>query len=198
MGVGIPNSTFKQSVLTNTGPDRDVAEDFSGGVLMKTRNLLLPMAMVFAIGAPACTTAQDASAGDLEAVKAQFVGHYELVIYESFRPNGEVVDMNYVGRILYDEHDNMSAIGMPKDLPARARESSELVQGGFAYWGKVSFDLPNGIVIHHVEGSPTRGSWPGVDNIRYFEFTDEGLLKLSLKNAEGQTTGTLTWRKIES
>ncbi|HCK33964.1 MAG TPA: hypothetical protein DHW20_02220 [Gemmatimonadetes bacterium] len=198
MGVGIPNSTFKQSVLTNTGPDRDVAEDFSGGVLMKTRNLLLPMAMVFAIGAPACTTAQDASAGDLEAVKAQFVGHYELVIYESFRPNGEVVDMNYVGRILYDEHDNMSAIGMPKDLPARAQESSERVQGGFAYWGKVSFDLPNGIVIHHVEGSPTRGSWPGVDNIRYFEFTDEGLLKLSLKNAEGQTTGTLTWRKIES
>ena len=198
MGAGIPNSTFKQSVLTNTGPDRDVAEDFSGGVLMKTRNLLLPMAMVFAIGAPACTTAQDASAGDLEAVKAQFVGHYELVIYESFRPNGEVVDMNYVGRILYDEHDNMSAIGMPKDLPARAQESSELVQGGFAYWGKVSFDLPNGIVIHHVEGSPTRGSWPGVDNIRYFEFTDEGLLKLSLKNAEGQTTGTLTWRKIES
>jgi|TARA_B110000263_G_C15041253_1_gene388640 hypothetical protein len=198
MGVGIPNSTFKQSVLTNTGPDRDVAEDFSGGVLMKTRNLLLPMAMVFAIGAPACTTAQDASAGDLEAVKAQFVGHYELVIYESFRPNGEVIDMNYVGRILYDEHDNMSAIGMPKDLPARAQESSERVQGGFAYWGKVSFDLPNGIVIHHVEGSPTRGSWPGVDNIRYFEFTDEGLLKLSLKNAEGQTTGTLTWRKIES
>ena len=198
MGAGIPNSTFKQSVLTNTGPDRDVAEDFSGGVLMKTRNLLLPMAMVFAIGAPACTTAQDASAGDLEAVKAQFVGHYELVIYESFRPNGEVVDMNYVGRILYDEHDNMSAIGMPKDLPARAQESSERVQGGFAYWGKVSFDLPNGIVIHHVEGSPTRGSWPGVDNIRYFEFTDEGLLKLSLKNAEGQTTGTLTWRKIES
>ncbi len=165
---------------------------------MKTRNLLLPMAMVFAIGAPACTTAQDASTGDLEAVKAQFVGHYELVIYESFRPNGEVVDMNYVGRILYDEHDNMSAIGMPKDLPARAQESSERVQDGFAYWGKVSFDLPNGIVIHHVEGSPTRGSWPGVDNIRYFEFTDEGLLKLSLKNAEGQTTGTLTWRKIES
>ena len=60
---------------------------------MKARNLLLPMGMVLAIVAPACTTAQDGSTGDLEAVKAQFVGHYELVIYESFRPNGEVVDM---------------------------------------------------------------------------------------------------------
>ena len=192
------NSTFEQNVLTNTGPDRDVAEDFSGGVLMKTRMFLLPAALALAIGAPACTTAQDATTDDLQTIKEQFVGHYELVIYESFRPDGEVVDMNYVGRIMYDEHDNMSAIGMPKDLPARARESSERVQAGFAYWGKVSFDLPNGIVIHHVEGSPTRASWPGVDNIRYFEFTDEGLLKLSLKNAEGQTTGTLTWRKIES
>ena len=147
------------------------------------------MGMVLAIAAPAYMRIQDASTGDLEAVKAQFVGHYELVIYESFRPNGEVVDMNYIGRILYDEHDNMSAIGMPKDLPARARESSELVQGGFAYWGKVSFDLPNGIVIHHVEGSPTRGSWPGVDNIRYFEFTDEKPTENAASRPHSGTSG---------
>ena len=165
---------------------------------MKTRMFLLPAVLALAIGAPACTIAQDATTDDLQTIKEQFVGHYELVIYESFRPDGEVVDMNYVGRIMYDEHDNMSAIGMPKDLPARARESSERVQAGFAYWGKVSFDLPNGIVIHHVEGSPTRASWPGADNIRHFEFTDDGSLKLSLKNVQGQTTGTLTWRKIES
>ena len=33
------------------------------------------MGMVLAIAAPACTTTQDASTGDLEAVKAQFLGH---------------------------------------------------------------------------------------------------------------------------
>jgi len=165
---------------------------------MRLRDLLVPAAVVLAGGARSPASGQEARAAELEAVTKQFVGHYELVVYESFRPNGEVVDMNYVGRIMYDEHGNMSAIGMPVDLPARARESSERVQGGFAYWGRVSIDVPNGIVIHHVEGSPTRGSWPGVDNVRYFEFTDEGLLKLSLRNAEGRTTGTLTWRRLGS
>ena len=81
---------------------------------MKTRNLLLPMAMVFAIGAPACTTAQDAAMGDLEAVKEQFVGHYELVIYESFRPDAEVVAMNNVGRYMNDGHAKITANAMPK------------------------------------------------------------------------------------
>lgn len=150
--------------------------------------------LVLAAGSPAW--AQSSADPSLEAVEARFVGHYELVKYESLRPSGEVVDMNYVGRIMYDAYGNMSAIGMPKDLPERARQSTENVQGGFAYWARVSFDLENGIVVHHVEGSPTRGSWPGVDNVRYFEFTDDGLLKLSLKDAEGRTTATLTWRKI--
>ncbi len=164
---------------------------------MKTPAFPTLMALALASITPSATSAQSAGAAELAAVKAMFAGHYELVSYESFRENGDVVDMDYVGRIIYDEHENMSAIGMPKSLPARAAETDELVRGGFAYWGSVSWDVPNGVVIHHVEGSPTRGSWPGVDNVRYFEFTDGGLLKLSLKNEEGRTTGTLTWRKIK-
>ena len=163
---------------------------------MKVRSLLVPATLALSAVAPPPASGQDAGALESEALRERFVGHYELVIYETFRPDGEVVDMDYVGRIMYDEEGNMSAIGMPTNLPARAAESSERVQGGFAYWGSVSFDPPNVVVIHHVEGSPTRGSWPGVDNVRYFEFTDDGMLKLSLRNAEGRTTGTLTWRKI--
>jgi hypothetical protein len=153
--------------------------------------------VVHLVGPAAPAVAQSTTDRALEAMQARFVGHYELVSYESFRESGEVVDMAYVGRIMYDEHGNMSAIGMPKDLPERARASSENVQAGFAYWARVSFDLERGIVTHHVEGSPTRGSWPGVDNVRWFEWTADGLLKLSLRNAEGRTTGTLTWRRIE-
>jgi len=164
---------------------------------MKCRTYPALVALALASLTPSATNAQSASAAELAEVKAMFMGHYELVIFESFRPNGDVVDMEYIGRIMYDAHDNMSAIGMPKSLPAQAAETDELVQGGFAYWGNVSWDVQSGTVTHHVEGSPTRGSWPGVDNVRFFEFTDEGLLKLSLKNEEGRTTGTLTWRKIE-
>ncbi|MDH3271867.1 MAG: lipocalin-like domain-containing protein [Gemmatimonadota bacterium] len=149
--------------------------------------------IVLVLCLPAALRGQNVEAEDIEA---RFAGHYELVSFESFRANGDVVDMQYVGRIMYDGHGNMSAIGMPKNLPERARQSDENVQAGFAYWGTVSFDVPNGIVIHHVQGSPTRGSWPGVDNVRHFRFTDDGLLKLSIKNEEGRTTSTLTWRRI--
>ena len=99
------------------------------------------------------------------------------------------------GRITYDGVGNMTAQGMPKDLPERAAQSSENVRGGFAYWGDVVYDVDNNIVIHKVKGSPSRGSWPGEDNIRYYEF-DDGLLKLSMKDETGRLTGTLTWRKL--
>jgi hypothetical protein len=132
----------------------------------------------------------------LAAVKQQFVGHYELVSFVSFPAEGGEVDNNYIGRIMYDAHDQMSAQGMPKDLPARAAQTTELVRGGFAYWGPVTWDIDNNRVTHHVEGSPTRGSWVGEDNVRYYEFTDDGLLKLSIRDNSGRTTGTLTWRRI--
>ena len=136
------------------------------------------------------------AADDLDAVKAKFIGDYELVSYFQFPASGGEVDMKYIGRLSYDALGNMSGIGMPVELPARAAQSSERSTGGFAYWGKVSYDLDEGIVFHHVEGSPLVPQWVGGENVRYFEFTD-GLLKLSLKDAEGRVTATLSWRKLE-
>jgi len=132
----------------------------------------------------------------LQEVEQQFLGDYELVSYLQFPANGGEVDMNYIGRLSYDAFGNMAGLGMPRDLPERAEQSSERVTGGFAYWGKVSFDVENSIVIHHVEGSPLVPQWVGGDNIRYFEFTGN-FLKLSLKNAQGRITGTLTWRRLD-
>lgn len=138
----------------------------------------------------------DASADMHEdALIERFTGHYELVSFIQYPAEGGEVDTNYEGRIMYDGFGNMSAQGMPRDLPERAAQTSELLRGGFAYYGSVSFDLENNIVIHHVQGSPTRGSWVGEDNIRHFEFTDD-YLKLSMKDDDGRITGTLTWRKL--
>jgi hypothetical protein len=132
----------------------------------------------------------------LTAVKRQFVGHYELVSFISFPAEGGELDNNYIGRIMYDQNDQMSAQGMPRDLPVRAAQSTSNVSGGFAYWGPVTWDISQNKVTHYVEGSPTRGSWVGEDNVRYYEFTDDGLLKLSIRDANNRITGTLTWRRI--
>lgn len=134
-------------------------------------------------------------ADPLSDLKMQFQGDYELVSYFRFPADGDAIDMKYIGQLSYDDRGNMSGLGMPRDLPERAALSSERLSAGFAYWGKVSFDLENNIVIHHVKGSPMVPQWVGGDNIRHFEFAD-GMLKLSLKDDTGRITGTLSWRKL--
>ena len=84
---------------------------------------------------------------------------------------------------------------MPSGLPERERETGSRRTGGFAYWGKVTVDEEKKIVIHHVEGSPLMPGWVGGDKVRFYEFEGD-LLRLSLKNAEGRTTATLTWRRL--
>jgi len=141
-------------------------------------------------------TLVSAASTDLDAVKRQFVGHYELLSFISYAEDGSATDNEYEGRITYDAFDNMTAQGMPKNLPARAAASTENVRGGFAYYGDVTWDVANQIVIHHVQGSPSRGSWVGEDNVRHYEW-ENGLLKLSIKDPEGRITGTLIWRKYQ-
>jgi hypothetical protein len=139
---------------------------------------------------------QSQAADTLQDIEQKFQGDFELVSYIQFPEQGDPIDMNYVGRLSYDAFGNMAGLGMPRDLPEKNQAAEERVTGGFGYWGKVSFDLGNSLVIHHVEGSPMVPEWVGGDNIRHFEFTD-GLLKLSLKNSSGRTTGTLSWRKLK-
>ncbi len=135
------------------------------------------------------------AADTLQEIQKKFQGDFELISYFQFPEEGDPIDMNFVGRLSYDALGNMSGLGMPRDLPERNQNSEERITGGFAYWGKVSFDLENALVIHHVEGAPMVPEWVGGDNVRHFEFSDD-VLKLSLKNDSGRTTATLSWRKL--
>lgn len=137
-----------------------------------------------------------AIAAEDDSLRKQFQGDYELVSFLRFPAEGGEIDANYIGRLSYDAFGNMSGLGMPRDLPARAANERGAT-GGFAYWGTVSFDAENGRVIHHVKGSPMVPAWVGQDNIRFFEFSGD-LLKLSLKDDRGRVTGTLTWRKLSA
>ena len=133
--------------------------------------------------------------GQAQTDAERFVGDYTLISYVTFPEVGAAVDMAYVGRLSYDSAGNMSGLGMPSGLPEREREAGSRLTGGFAYWGKVTVDDEKKIVVHHVEGSPLMPSWVGGDNVRFYEFEGD-LLRLSLKNAEGRTTATLTWRRL--
>ena len=133
--------------------------------------------------------------GQAQTDAERFVGNYALISYVTFPEAGPAVDMEYVGRLSYDRAGNMSGLGMPSGLPEREREAGNRLTGGFAYWGKVTVDDEKKVVIHHVEGSPLMPSWVGGDNVRFYEFEGD-LLRLSLKNASGRTTATLTWRRL--
>ena len=133
--------------------------------------------------------------GQAQMDAERFVGDYTLISYVTFPEAGPAVDMQYVGRLSYDRAGNMSGLGMPSGLPEREREAGSRLTEGFAYWGKVTVDDEKKIVIHHVEGSPLMPGWVGRDNVRFYEFEGD-LLRLSLKNADGRTTATLTWRRL--
>ena len=134
----------------------------------------------------------------LEVVRARFVGNYELVRYVSFQPDGKVTPRNYVARIMYDPLGNMSAIGMPNDLPQRAAVSGgERTVAGFANFGKAEIDIAAGTVTHHVVGAPIRPELVGQGRVRHYEF-DGDLLTLSIKDEEERVTGQLTWRRVWS
>ena len=138
------------------------------------------------------------SVAQIMSDEERFIGEYELVSYFTFPEQGPARDMQYIGRLSYDEFGNMSGLGMPIDLPqteAASQPDGERVIGGFAYWGRVSIDSKERIVTHHVEGSPMVPRWVGGDNVRHYEF-DRDLLRLSLKNPEGRITATLTWRRL--
>lgn len=152
----------------------------------------------------ASTGGAEMAAGDDDADRSEidprFVGNWDLVSFVSFRESGETVDNAYVGRIMYDALGNMSAVGMPRDLPGRvAAGSGEMPRAGFAYFGTVEVHPETDSVVHHVIGSPMNASWVGTGLVRFYEFEGD-LLRLSLREGnrpEGRITGTLTWRKLQ-
>lgn len=156
---------------------------------MKNNTICLLLLLLFSASLQA--------ADDLDSITQRFVGDYELVSYFTFPAQGDAVDMNYIGRLSYDALGNMAGLGMPKNLPERAADSTERVMGGFAYWGPFSVDVEKQIVLHHVKGSPMVPRWVDGDNVRYFEFEGDDILKLSLKDDSGRITATLTWRRLE-
>lgn len=166
------------------------------GIAAATTGVLVGLLLVLPPEHSTASGAAERLAGQALSDEDRFVGNYELVSFWSLDDSGESIDRNYVGRILYDEHGNMSAVGMPRDLPDRDRRSrdEQTVRAGFAYFGQFSLNTDQKFVTHHVRGSPMAPQWTGTDLRRYYEF-DGNLLRLSLRDDSGRTTAELTWRR---
>lgn len=124
--------------------------------------------------------------GDAPSVKERLIGNWTLVRYDVFGENGEIRRGNYdVGRIMYGEGGEMTA------HLTRADRGAYL-----GYFGPYTIDADKGIVVHHVVGS-SLASWVGSDQVRYYAFTGDGHLTLSLRQGD-RITQTLTWERVPS
>ena len=154
--------------------------------------------------------ASDASQPTAAEVQKRFVGHWRLVTFENFDEKGVGTVAAYDGgRIMYDVAGNMSAQLMRSDRalltppsggkpsPTAQAERAAAYSTYTAYYGKYSLNPATRAVTHHVEGS-VNPNWVKTDLVRYYAFADDGKrLMLSLKNAEGRVTGTLTWERLQ-
>jgi Lipocalin-like domain len=163
---------------------------------MSTARLL---AVVLALVVLPVTTAGRQTAAEIQQ---RLTGNWRLVMYQNFDAQGVARPGLYdAGRIMYDANGNMAAQLMrngrkPLSSPATEAERAAAYSGYVAYYGRFSVDAAERRVTHHVEGS-TNPNWVATDLVRYYAFSDDGQrLLLSIKNAEGRVTGTLTWERL--
>jgi hypothetical protein len=151
------------------------------------------------VGVAVALQAQPRGAND---VQRRLVGNWRLLSFENFDDKGVARPGAYSGgRIMYDEHGNMAAQltrdgRKPLGATPTDADRAEAYTGFLAYYGRYVVDESKGLVTHHVEGS-TNPNWVNTTLTRYYGFSaDNTRLTLSLKNAEGRVTGTLTWEKM--
>lgn len=161
-------------------------------------HLLNRVVLAVCLVAGAGTVSAEQSGG----VAKQFTGHWRLVGFDNFDEKGAASPSPFVGgRILYDAHGNMSAqlthaARKPLSTPSTEAERAAAYAGYVAYFGRFTLDESQGSVTHHVEGS-TNPNWPNTKLVRYYAFSADGnRLTLSVKNAAGRVTGTLTWERL--
>ena len=162
---------------------------------MRSR-ITLTLLVLFATGALEARQAAD--------VQRQLVGNWRLVSFENFDEKGAARPSAFTsGRIMYDAAGQMAAqlmqsLRKPLSTPPIEAERAAAYSGYLSYFGRYSVDPSNKTVTHHVEGS-TNPNWVSTPTnlVRSYAFSADGnRLMLSVKNAAGRVTGTLTWERI--
>ena len=136
-------------------------------------------------------------------IQKRLAGTWRLVSFVNVDEKGVERPGGYdAGRIMYDAQGHMAAqlmrSGRPRlSTPSTDAERATAYSGFLAYYGRYAIDPAAGRVTHTVEGS-TNPNWVSTELVRYYRFADnDNRLMLSLKNAEGRITGTLTWERLK-
>lgn len=110
------------------------------------------------------------------------------------------------GMLMYDGRGSFSGQIMALERPGFAtgnllKGSDEEVRAAFegyvAYYGRYVADETRGLMVHDVEGS-FFPNWIGEQQVRRFEFTGEGHLRLStlpIRGARADLTVVLLWER---
>jgi hypothetical protein len=103
---------------------------------------------------------------------------------------------------MYDAAGNMAAHLMrvnrrPLSQPSTDAERAASYASYVAYYGRITIDPVRSTVTHHVEGA-LNPNWVKTDLVRHYELSPDGTrLLLSVRNAQGRVTGTLTWERLQ-
>lgn len=161
--------------------------------------VLCSASLCVCLSVPVSSLSTQATAAE---VQKRLSGNWRLVKFENFDEKGVARDAGYDGgRIMYDAAGNMAAQLMrmgrkPLSQPSTEAERAAAYSSYVAYYGKVTIDPAESKVTHHVEGS-ANPNWVKTDLVRYYAFSEDGnRLMLSIKNAQGRVTGTLTWERM--
>ena len=143
------------------------------------------------------------AAGSVASAPSEaFVGVWRLVSFDNIDEQGRRTPGNLSeGRIMYDAQGNMAAQLMRPARPAHSATPTEAERSAsygsyVVYYGRYEVDAATAKVTHRVEGA-LNPNWVKTDLVRYWEFSPDGRrLSLSIRNADGRTTGTLVWERM--
>ena len=141
----------------------------------------------------------------------RFAGTWTLDECYSDKPSGREnlpLGKHVLGRINYDRDGHMAAQLMGDErTPFSSRDPREVTDSEYraafqtytAYFGSYEINTEHNTVTHHVEGA-TVPNWPGMDQVRYYEFEQPDKLILRTPPMRGndgeKAVHTLIWRRV--
>ena len=136
----------------------------------------------------------DTGPNSMEAVRRQLEGTWDLISLDLYTPAGERVPAEATGRLQYDEFGNLSMRGT---LSGGAHVEESVLNMS----GRVIID-PGTRTFRFGDVSAPTADEKRLDpklaaaNVRYYEIEGD-VLKTTVKGADGRTTATATWKKVQ-